>query len=118
MGDQTVNWSERDGMRSALTGMLSGGMSGFALNHSDTGGYTTLIDPPVTLGRDVLVAPAFSPGAARTTLPLPAGHWQHVWSSRIYRGQRTVTVDSPLGKPAVFVRAGSKLTDTIRRAGK
>jgi sulfoquinovosidase len=209
MGDQTVNWSDRDGMRAALTGMLSGGMSGFALNHSDTGGYTTLIDPPVqrsaellerwsemnafggamfrthegnrpqlnvqpysspevarffarwarvfralapyrqrlerqaqrdgtpivrplwltdarladvthafTLGRDVLVAPAFSPGAARTTLPLPAGRWQHVWSSRIYRGQRTVTVDSPLGKPAVFVRAGSNLTGTIRRAAR
>jgi len=207
MGDQTVNWSERDGMRSALVGMLSGGMSGFALNHSDTGGYTTLVDPPVersaellerwsdmnafggamfrthegnrpqlnvqpystpdiarafgrwarvfralapyrqrlerqaqsdgtpivrplwmtdarlgevthafTLGADVLVAPAFAPGAARTTLPLPAGRWTHVWSSRAYRGGRTVTVESPLGKPAVFVRAGSGLARTIRRA--
>src|SRR4051794_12159328 len=210
MGDQTVNWSERDGMRSALTGMLSGGMSGFALNHSDTGGYTTLIDPPVqrsaellerwaemnafggamlrthegnrpqlnvqpystprvahdfarwarvfhalgpyrqrveqqaerdgtpivrplwmsdprlgdvtsafTLGTDVLVGPAFSPGAARTTVPLPAsGRWTHVWSSRNYRGGRIVTVESPLGRPAVFVRAGSSLAETIRRAAR
>lgn len=210
MGDQTVNWSERDGMRSALVGMLSGGMSGFALNHSDTGGYTTLIDPPVqrsaellerwsemnafggamfrthegnrpqlnvqpystpevarafarwarvfralapyrqrverqaerdgtpivrplwmsdarlgdvtsafTLGTDVLVAPAFSPGAARTTVPLPApGRWTHVWSSRTYRGGRIVTVESPLGRPAVFVRAGSGLAETIRRAAR
>jgi alpha-glucosidase len=209
MGDQTVNWSERDGMRSALTGMLSAGMSGFALNHSDTGGYTTLIDPPVqrsaellerwsemnafggamfrthegnrpqlnvqpysspeiahdfarwarvfralapyrqrlerealrdgtpivrplwmtdaslgdvthafTLGPDVLVAPAFAPGAARTTLPLPAGRWTHVWSSRHYHGGRTVTVESPLGKPAVFVRAGSNLADIIQNAAR
>jgi sulfoquinovosidase len=207
MGDQTVNWSERDGMRSALTGMLSGGMSGFSLNHSDTGGYTTLVDPPVqrteelldrwaemnafggamlrshegnrpqlnvqpysspsvarafarwarvfralapyrqglereaartgmpivrplwftdralddvthafTLGRDVLVAPAFAPGAARTTLPLPPGRWEHVWTERTFTGGREVTVDSPLGHPAVFVRAGSRLAATIRRA--
>src|SRR5215207_37421 len=54
MGDQTVNWSERDGMRSALTGMLSGGMSGFSLNHSDTGGYTTLVDPPVQRTEELL----------------------------------------------------------------
>lgn len=207
MGDQNVNWSRRDGMRSSLTGMLSGGMSGFSLNHSDTGGYTTLVTPPVqrtpellerwsemnafggamfrthegnrpqlnvqpysspeiakdfarwarvfralapyrqrlerealragtpivrplwlsdarlknvthafTLGRDVLAAPAFAPGATRTTLPLPAGRWKHVWSSRTYSGGRTITVDSPLGEPAVFVRAPSKLADTIRRA--
>jgi alpha-glucosidase len=71
-----------------------------------------------TLGPDVLVAPAFAPGAARTTLPLPAGRWTHVWSSRTYRGRRTITVDSPLGKPAVFVRARSNLTATIRRAAR
>jgi alpha-glucosidase len=209
MGDQTVNWSERDGMRSALTGMLSGGMSGFALNHSDTGGYTTLIDPPVqrsaellgrwsemnafggamfrthegnrpelnvqpysspevarafgrwarvfralapyrrelarqaqrtgipivrplwfsdrrlrevthafTLGRHVLVAPSFSPGAARTTVPLPRGRWNHVWSSRAYRGGHTITVDAPLGEPAVFVRRRSRLGGVIRDAAK
>jgi sulfoquinovosidase len=69
-----------------------------------------------TLGSDVLVAPAFSPGAARTTLPLPAGRWQHVWSSRAYEGGRTVTVESPIGEPAVFVRAGSRLGGVIRRA--
>ena len=32
--------SEHDGLSSALTGLLSGGMSGFALNHADVGGYT------------------------------------------------------------------------------
>jgi alpha-glucosidase len=72
-----------------------------------------------TLGSDVLVAPAFSPGAARTTVPLPAtGRWTHVWSSRTYRGGRIVTVESPLGRPAVFVRAGSRLAETIRRAAE
>eukprot|EP00898_Chlorokybus_atmophyticus_P006490 jgi/Chlat1/6842/Chrsp51S06528 len=40
MGDQLVSWDEHDGIMSALTGMLSGGVSGFALSHSDVGGYT------------------------------------------------------------------------------
>ncbi|MBV9325572.1 MAG: alpha-glucosidase [Chloroflexi bacterium] len=54
MGDQNVDWSAQDGMRSALTGMLSAGLSGFALNHSDTGGYTTLITPPVERSAELL----------------------------------------------------------------
>jgi sulfoquinovosidase len=208
MGDQTVDWSAQDGMRSALTGMLSAGLSGFALNHSDTGGYTTLITPPVqrsaellerwsemnafggailrthegnrptlnvqvystpttarrfavwarvfralgpyrqrlereayatgmpivrplwltwprleavtrefTLGDDVLVAPAFAPGVTSTRVILPPGRWVHVWSGRVYQGPRTVTVDSPLGRPAVFTRPGA-LRKIITRAAK
>jgi alpha-glucosidase len=207
MGDQTVNWSRRDGMESALTGMLSGGMSGFALNHSDTGGYTTLVEPPVqrtpellerwsemnafggamfrthegnrpqlnvqpysspeiaaafarwarvfralapyrqrleraahrtgipivrplwlsdrrlggvtdafTLGRAVLVAPAFAPDVTRTSVSLPAGRWTHVWTGRAFRGGRSVTVAAPVGQPAVFVRARSGLAALIRAA--
>ena len=54
MGDQLVDWSAQDGMRSALTGMLSGGLSGFALNHSDTGGYTTLATPLVARSAELL----------------------------------------------------------------
>jgi alpha-glucosidase len=42
MGDQMVNWAENDGIKSAVTGLLSGGMSGFSLNHSDIGGYATI----------------------------------------------------------------------------
>ncbi|MBV9195793.1 MAG: alpha-glucosidase [Solirubrobacterales bacterium] len=197
MGDQLVDWSPQDGMRSALTGMLSGGLSGFALNHSDTGGYTTLASPLVarsaellarwsemnafggamlrshegnrpqlnvqpystpavarafavwarvfralgpyrqalereaatdgmpivrpmwltdprlenvtgqfTLGSDILVAPAFAPGVTRTSVELPPGRWVHVWTGRMYIGPRTVTVASPLGRPAVFTRPG------------
>jgi alpha-glucosidase len=42
-GDQTPNWGRHDGLPSALTGILSGGMSGILLNHSDIGGYTTFL---------------------------------------------------------------------------
>ena len=42
LGDQLVTWDQYDGLQTAITGMLSGGFSGFSLIHSDTGGYTTL----------------------------------------------------------------------------
>jgi alpha-glucosidase len=42
LGDQLVSWDEHDGLKSAVTGLLSGGLSGFSLNHSDIGGYTTI----------------------------------------------------------------------------
>jgi len=41
-GDQNVDWSEDDGLPSALTGALSLAMSGHGLHHSDIGGYTTV----------------------------------------------------------------------------
>lgn len=45
-GDQNVAWDEHDGIKSAVTGMLSGGFSGFSITHSDIGGYTTIYAPP------------------------------------------------------------------------
>lgn len=44
-GDQLVSWDEFDGIKTAVTGMLSSGMSGFCFNHSDIGGYTTISNP-------------------------------------------------------------------------
>lgn len=44
-GDQLVSWGKNDGIKSAVTGLNSGGLSGFALNHSDIGGYTTITNP-------------------------------------------------------------------------
>lgn len=41
-GDQNVNWSEDDGLPSALTSALSLAMCGMGLHHSDIGGYTTV----------------------------------------------------------------------------
>lgn len=59
-----------------------------------------------TLGANILVAPAFARGVNRTRVILPPGRWVHVWSGRVYQGPRTVTVASPLGRPAVFTRPG------------
>ena len=45
LGDQVVSWDASAGIKSAVTGMLSAGLSGFTLVHSDTGGYTTIDNP-------------------------------------------------------------------------
>lgn len=45
LGDQLVSFSEHDGIKTAVTGLLSSGLSGYSLNHSDIGGYTTIDNP-------------------------------------------------------------------------
>ena len=45
LGDQLVSWDEYDGIKTAVTGLLSSGISGYSLNHSDIGGYTTITNP-------------------------------------------------------------------------
>ncbi|OAE26529.1 hypothetical protein AXG93_1406s1210 [Marchantia polymorpha subsp. ruderalis] len=50
-GDQMVSWQRHDGIKSAVTGLLSGGLCGFSLNHSDIGGYCTVDIPLVRYRR-------------------------------------------------------------------
>ncbi len=51
-GDQMVTWDANDGLKSAVTGLIGGGVSGFSLNHSDIGGYTTLAKFGIGLKRE------------------------------------------------------------------
>lgn len=44
-GDQLVEFGMNDGLGSAIKAMLSSGLSGISLNHSDIGGYTALKFP-------------------------------------------------------------------------
>jgi alpha-glucosidase len=53
-GDQMVDWGKNDGLPSALVGLLSSGLSGFAFNHSDIGGYATIDFP---LGKKIIRSP-------------------------------------------------------------
>ena len=41
-GDQSVDWSQDDGLPSVIPAALSLGLTGIGLTHSDIGGYTTL----------------------------------------------------------------------------
>lgn len=206
LGDQLVSWDAHDGIKTAVTGLLSSGLSGFSLNHSDIGGYTTISSPirnyhrskelllrwmelnawttvfrthegnrpadnaqfysdeetlahfsrcariyrawrdyrrqlvaeaaatglPVVrhpfihypddaevyrlsyqefmVGSELLVAPVLDAGRDRVRVYLPAGRWTHLWSGTTYGDTQRgtwITVDAPLGQPAVFFRAGS-----------
>lgn len=51
LGDQAVTWDHYDGLKSAMIGLLNGGMSGLAINHSDIGGYTSLAFQGIGLKR-------------------------------------------------------------------
>ncbi|GAB2267129.1 hypothetical protein Dimus_002114 [Dionaea muscipula] len=50
-GDQMVSWQKNDGIKSAVVGLLSGGISGYALNHSDIGGYCAVNFPLIRYHR-------------------------------------------------------------------
>lgn len=45
VGDQNIDTSREDGMRSAISAALHVGFSGFAQSHSDVGGYTNTLAP-------------------------------------------------------------------------
>ncbi len=45
LGDQLVSWDMHDGIKSAATGLLSSGLSGYSLQHPDVGGYTAIENP-------------------------------------------------------------------------
>jgi sulfoquinovosidase len=45
VGDQLVDWDQHDGIKSAVTGLLTSGLSGYSLEHSDIGGYTAIDNP-------------------------------------------------------------------------
>ncbi|XP_021908714.1 uncharacterized protein LOC110822807 [Carica papaya] len=50
-GDQMVSWQANDGIKSAVVGLLSSGLSGYAFNHSDIGGYCSVNLPIIKYQR-------------------------------------------------------------------
>lgn len=50
-GDQMVSWQANDGIKSAVVGLLSSGLSGYAFNHSDIGGYCAINLPLIKYQR-------------------------------------------------------------------
>jgi alpha-D-xyloside xylohydrolase len=72
-------------------------------------------------GQSILVSPVLAPmyygvdsvpldaGARRVEVYLPAGAWFDFWTGQALAGGRTVSVDAPLARMPVHVRAGSIL---------
>ncbi|KAL4324666.1 hypothetical protein GQ457_11G007010 [Hibiscus cannabinus] len=50
-GDQMVSWQANDGIKSSVVALLSSGLSGYAFNHSDIGGYCTISLPIIKYRR-------------------------------------------------------------------
>lgn len=60
------------------------------------------------LGKALLVAPVFTPGAASRSLYLPAGaNWVDYYTDALHAGGQTVTVNAPIHQLPLLVRAGS-----------
>lgn len=76
------------------------------------------LDLQFMLGPDFCVAPVFAPNTSRVRLYLPAGRWQHLWSGEPAGDEGCGTwhvVDAPLGRPAVYFRAGCRAGLDLRR---
>jgi alpha-glucosidase len=51
IGDQNVTWDANDGIKTVIPALLSGGLSGYALDHIDTGGWLSVTIPLIGFTR-------------------------------------------------------------------
>ncbi|MCX6142157.1 MAG: DUF4968 domain-containing protein [Ignavibacteriales bacterium] len=58
-------------------------------------------------GDDLLIAPVLWSGSRTRSLRLPQGQWYDYWSGKRLEGGSEVTVDAPLDRIPIFVKAGS-----------
>ncbi len=63
-------------------------------------------DDQYLFGDDLLVAPVVEAGMTTKTLTPPAGWWVHWFTGERVQGGAPVTVDAPLGRLPLFLRAG------------
>jgi alpha-glucosidase (family GH31 glycosyl hydrolase) len=91
VGDQLVDWDEHDGIKSAVTGLLSSGLSGYSLEHSDIGGYTALDNPLLKYHRSKeLLLRWIELGAFTTVFRTHEGNIPEV-NHQIYSDRETLT---------------------------
>jgi alpha-glucosidase (family GH31 glycosyl hydrolase) len=91
VGDQLVDWDEHDGIKSAVTGLISSGLSGYSLEHSDIGGYTALDNPLLEYHRSrELLLRWIELGAFTTVFRTHEGNIPEV-NHQIYSDRETLT---------------------------
>ena len=91
VGDQLVDWDEHDGIKSAVTGLLSSGLSGYSLEHSDVGGYTAIDNPLFKYHRSKeLLLRWIELGAFTTVFRTHEGNIPEV-NHQIYSDKQTLT---------------------------
>lgn len=74
-------------------------------------------EPSYLYGRDLFCSPSYRVGSDLRDLRLPADRWVHLWSSREFRGG-DISIEAPLGYPAVFYRADSPWATAFDRLRK
>ena len=77
-------------------------------DHQDDSAVVDL-DDEYLFGRDLLVAPVTDAGVTSRDVYLPDGHWYDWHSGEVFPGRQTVTVEAPLDRIPIFVRAGAVL---------
>jgi alpha-glucosidase len=80
---------------------------------------TYTADDEFMLGPALLVAPVTRPGIEHRHVYLPDGTWCHWWTGESVVGPAHVLAHAPLGRPAVYARAGAAipLGDPVAHTG-
>jgi alpha-D-xyloside xylohydrolase len=79
------------------------------LAYPDDLGARAVADTEYLLGPDLLVAPVTTAGVTKRLVHLPPGAWVGYWDKILHDGPMDLEVDTPIGKPPVFVRVGAIL---------
>ncbi len=66
-------------------------------------------------GSDFLVSPVVEEGQTSKEVYLPKGRWVDFWDNTTHGGRQTVTVDTPLDRIPVFVKAGAIIPTQTRQ---
>jgi alpha-glucosidase len=83
--------------------------------HHEEDRATYAVQDQYLYGADMLVAPVWQAGQGARTVVLPSGaEWEHLWTGARHVGGQTLTVEAPVGQPAVFFRPDSRFADLFR----
>ena len=84
-------------------------MRPLVLNYPDDPRVVDARPRSILWGDDLLVAPVTRAGATHWPVYLPAGAWYDFWTGARHEGPGGVTVEAPLDRLPLFVRAGAIL---------
>ncbi len=116
LGDQLVSWDEHDGIKSAVTGLLSSGLSGYAFEHADIGGYTAIDNPILKYHRSKELLMRWTELAAFTVVFRTHEGNRPGVNHQIYSDEETLRHFSRLAK--VYAAWGSYRTELVREAAE
>ncbi len=73
-------------------------------------GAAWAVDDQFMFGPDLLVAPVLVQGMRARPVYLPAGtSWNDAWTGQAFDGGQRITVDAPLERIPLYLRAGARL---------